>query len=200
METFKDLPVVAPKTRAAWRKWLEKDHDKVKAIWLVMYSKESGVKSITYPEAVEEALCFGWIDSVVYKRDEDSRYQYFTKRKPNSMWSALNKRRVAAMIEQGLMTKPGQDMIDLAKKTGTWDTLTEIDKHTVPPDLQKALNKNKTALKHYEAFPPSARHMILTWIQSAKRPETRQKRIDETVRLAKDNIRAQQPNPKPKTK
>jgi uncharacterized protein YdeI (YjbR/CyaY-like superfamily) len=196
METFKDLPAFFPKTRAAWRKWLEKNHDKAPMVWLVMYSKESGVKSITYPEAVEEALCFGWIDSVVYKRDEDSRYQYFTKRKHNSRWSALNKKRVAAMIQQGLMTKAGQDMIDLAKKTGTWDTLTEIDKHTIPPDLQKALNKNKTALKHFKAFPPSARHMILAWIQDAKRPETRLKRIDETVALAKDNIRARQPQKK----
>lgn len=198
METYKDLPVIIPKTRATWRKWLEKHHDSTKAIWLVMYSKESSVKSITYPEAVEEALCFGWIDSVVYKRDEHSRYQYFTKRKPKSMWSALNKKRVAAMIEQGLMMKAGQAMIDLAKKTGTWDTLTEIDKHTVPPDLQKALDKNKSALKNYTAFPPSARHVILAWIQDAKRPETRQKRIDETVTLAKDNIRARQPKPKAK--
>lgn len=195
---FKDQPVFIPKTRAAWRKWLEKNHDKTPMVWLVMHNKESGIKSITYSEAVEEALCFGWIDSVVYKRDDESRYQYFTKRKPKSRWSALNKKRVAEMIKQGLMTKAGQDMIDLAKETGTWDTLTEIDKHTVPPDLQKALNKNKVALKNYEAFPPSARHMILAWIQDAKRPETRQKRIEETVTLAKDNIRAQQPNPKAK--
>jgi uncharacterized protein YdeI (YjbR/CyaY-like superfamily) len=198
METYKDLPAFYPKTRAEWRKWLQKNHEKVKAVWLVMYKKDSGQKSIEYAEAVEEALCFGWIDSVVNKRDEDSRYQYFTLRKPKGRWSALNKKRVAAMLKRGLMTKTGQDMIDLAKKTGTWDTLTEIDKHTVPPDLQKALNKNKTALKYYEAFPPSARHVILAWIQDAKRPETRQKRIDETVRLAKDNIRAQQPKPKAK--
>lgn len=190
MEKYKDLPVVMAKTTKEWRNWLAKNHTKEKAVWLVFYNKASDKEGVGYVEAVEQALCFGWIDGLVNKRDDESRYQYFCPRKPKGNWAATNKERVERMIAAGHMTPAGQAMIDIAKKNGSWDTLTEIDNQIIPPDLQKLLNNNKTALKNFNAFSPSARKLILYWIKSAKRQETRDKRIQQTVEKAKDNIRA----------
>jgi uncharacterized protein YdeI (YjbR/CyaY-like superfamily) len=192
MEIFKSIQAYHPKNRKAWRNWLARNHQKEKAVWLIMYKKDSNAKSIKYDEAVEEALCFGWIDSVSYKRDEESRYQYFSPRKPKSNWSKLNRNRVESMIRQGLMTPAGQALVDLAKEKGTWESLEEIDNMSIPEDLQKQFSKNKKALKYFEAFPPSSKKMILGWIYLAKRPETRKKRIEETVKLAAKNIRVNQ--------
>jgi uncharacterized protein YdeI (YjbR/CyaY-like superfamily) len=174
------------KSRKAWRTWLAKNHDKEQAVWLIMYHMSSETKSIYYADAVEEALCFGWIDSTAIKRDAESRYQYFTRRKPKSTWSRVNRERVDRMIAEGLMTPAGQAMIDLAKKSGTW----EVDHDIMPDDLQAALDKNQKAKEYFKAFPPSSRQIILTWIANAKRPETREKRIMETVTLAAKNERA----------
>lgn len=185
-------------SRKAWRKWLEKNHKKEKNVWLVIYKKDSGVPSLTYAEAVEEALCFGWIDSKPNKRDDKSYVQLFAKRNPKSKWSALNKKRVAQLIRDGQMTPAGMEMIELAKKTGTWNALDEVDKLTIPSDLQKAFDKNKKAFTNWNAFPPSARKGILEWISNAKREETRAKRISDTVSLAAQNIRANQYTPKEK--
>jgi uncharacterized protein YdeI (YjbR/CyaY-like superfamily) len=185
-------------SRQSWRKWLQKNNRKEKNVWLVIYKKDSGVPSLTYAEAVEEALCFGWIDSKPNKRDDKSYLQFFAKRNPKSKWSALNKKRVAVLIKQGLMQPAGMEMIELAKKTGTWTALDEIDKLTLPTELQKAFNRNKKALVNWDAFPPSTRRGILEWISNAKREETRMKRIEETVSFAAQNIRANQYIPKTK--
>ena len=192
MEMYRGTQAFHPKDRKAWRNWLARNHRKEKPVWLIMYKKDSAVKSISYDDAVEEALCYGWIDSVVYKRDEESRYQYFSPRKPKSNWSKTNRDRVASMIRQGLMTPAGQAMVDLAKEKGTWESLDEIDNMSIPEDLQKQFSKNKKALKNFEAFPSSSKKMILGWILLAKRPETRKKRIEETVKLAAKNIRVNQ--------
>lgn len=178
------------KNRKAWRNWLQKNHAKEKAVWLVIYHKKSNTPSVYYNEAVEEALCFGWIDSKANKRDDKSAYQSFMQRKPKSNWSKLNRERAAKMIEQGLMHSSGQAMIDLAKKSGTWDALTDVQNYVVPHDLQQLLRKNKTAQKNFEAFSPSSKRIILEWVLNAKRPETRIKRIEETVTLAAKNIKA----------
>lgn len=190
METHKNIPAIHAKTRSQWRKWLEKNHKTKSAVWLIMYHKASETKSVYYPEAVEEALCFGWIDSVKHKRDHESAYQFFAKRKPKSNWSDLNRKRVEKMIEQKKMTPAGQTMIDLAKRTGTWTALVPIDNMVMPKDLQELFKKNKSAQKNFQAFSPSSRKIILLWIQSAKRPETRQKRVEEAVKLAAKNIKA----------
>lgn len=187
IETFKNTATLYAKDRSLWRKWLAKNNEKVSAIWLILYHKKSNTTCINYSEAVEEALCFGWIDSVKYKRDDESAYQMFTPRKPKSNWSKLNKERVERMIMAGLMTNAGQKLIDLAKKSGTWDALNEIDNETIPEDLEKAFKKNTEAKNNFEAFSSSAKKIILAWIQSAKRPETRAKRILATVNAAKEN-------------
>lgn len=161
-----------------------------------MYKKDAGVPTLTHSQAVDEALCFGWIDSLVTKRDEDSRYQFFTRRKPNSTWSKVNKAKIEKLLAEGMIKAEGLRVIELAKKNGSWDTLNDIDDLVIPEDLQKALKKNKAALKHFEAFPPSSKRLILYWIQSAKRDETRQKRIEETIALAAENKRANHPKVK----
>jgi uncharacterized protein YdeI (YjbR/CyaY-like superfamily) len=192
MEKFKDKKTFFAKTREQWRKWLEKNHSKENCVYLILYRKESKTQGVSYSDAVEEALCFGWIDSTVYKRDEESRYQFFAKRNPKGNWSASNKERVKRLIVQDLMMPAGQAMIDIAKKTGTWTALDSVEKMIIPQDLKMRLEKNKKAFKNFEAFSPSAKKIILVWIQTAKRPETRLARIKKTVELAAKNIKANQ--------
>jgi uncharacterized protein YdeI (YjbR/CyaY-like superfamily) len=178
------------KDRTAWRKWLQKNHKREKSVWLVLYYKKSSTPSIYYNEAVEEALCFGWIDSKGNKRDHESSYLYFAQRNPLSKWSKLNKQRVKNLMKAGLMTEAGLTMIRLAKQTKTWTALNKIERLTIPADLKKAFAKNKRAEKNFSQFPPSTRKRILDWINSGKLEKTRAKRIKETVSLAAANIRA----------
>jgi uncharacterized protein YdeI (YjbR/CyaY-like superfamily) len=180
------------KDQKAWRAWLKKNHSKEKSVWLILFKKKSSTPSVYYPEAVDEALCFGWIDSKPNKRDEESYFQFFAKRNSKSNWSKINKEKVAKLMKLGKMGKAGLEMVTLAKKTGTWDALNEVEEIVIPDDLQKAFSKSKIAATNFGAFPRSTKKGILDWILSAKRPETRQKRIDETVSLAKKNIRANQ--------
>ena len=196
MKIRESVKIFHAKTRKAWRSWLEKNHVREKSVWLVMSRKGSKTNSVSYADAVEEALCFGWIDSIKKKRDEESSVQYFCKRKPNGNWAKSNRDRVKKLIRLGLMKPAGQAMVDHAKKTGTWSALVETEKSTIPPDLKRAFHKNSKALKNFQAFPPSSKKLILTWILSAKRSETRQKRIEETVALAEKNKRANHYTPK----
>ncbi|MCF2505224.1 YdeI/OmpD-associated family protein [Dyadobacter sp. CY107] len=178
------------KSQEDWRKWLEENHQSEKSVWLIIYKKDSGTPSVNYTNAVDEALCFGWIDSKPNKRDEGSYYQFFAKRNPKSNWSKVNKGKVERLLELGLMTQAGLEAIEIAKERGTWTALDDVDEMIIPEDLQMALDKNKTALAYFDNFPRSSKRGILEWIMNAKRPETRQKRIDETVELATKNVKA----------
>ena len=179
-------------SRADWRAWLEQHHQQEKSVWLIIYRKESATPSVYYDEAVDEALCFGWVDSKPNKRDEESYFQFFSRRNPKSNWSRVNKQKVAALIEAGRMAEPGYEMVRLAQESGTWTALDEVENGVVPEDLQAALDQYEHAAQHFAEFPRSVKRGILEWIFNAKRNETRQKRIDETARLAKQNIRANQ--------
>jgi uncharacterized protein YdeI (YjbR/CyaY-like superfamily) len=196
MEERKGVAAVHCKNRKAWRNWLEKNHVTAKSVWLIIYKKESGTSSVYYPEAVDEALCFGWVDSLVNKRDEVSYYQYFAKRKPKSNWSKVNKEKVEKLMEAGLMMPAGLTMVELAKQTGTWTALDEVEQSVVPADMQALLNKQPEAQANWDNFPKSVKRGILEWILNAKKPETRKLRVEETVRLAAQNIRANQYQPK----
>jgi len=191
-EIHRGTKAVSAPTRKIWRTWLAKNHEKETSVWLIIFHKKSRQASVYYDEAVEEALCFGWVDSVSNSRNEESSYLYFAKRKPKSNWSKANKERVEKLTKLALIMPAGQAMIDLAKQTGTWTALEVVDQLTIPPDMQKLFDKNKTAEKNFLAFPASTRRGILEWILNAKRSETRQKRIEETVTLAAQNIRANQ--------
>ena len=176
--------------RGAWRAWLQANHDGQTGVWLVITHKDSNTPSVKYDAAVEEALCFGWVDSKPNKRDDESYYLYFAQRKRKSNWSRANKERVQLMIAESKMTSAGMALVEWAQAHGTWDALEDVENLVTPPDLQALLDANETARQHYKAFPPSSKRIILEWILNAKRPATRQKRIEETVRLAEQNIRA----------
>lgn len=189
-ERFKDSITFYAPTRKAWRNWLDKNHDKEYAVWLIIFHKTSETPSVYYPEAVEEALCYGWIDSAPRKRDSESQYLYFSRRKPKSKWSKANRDRVELLTAQGLIMPAGQALIDLAKRTGTWEALVHVEAGVIPDDLGKAFSRNKKALKNFEAFSPSAKRILLEWLASARRPETRAARIKEIVSKAAENKKA----------
>jgi uncharacterized protein YdeI (YjbR/CyaY-like superfamily) len=190
MEMHKSIKAVKAKTSDQWRDWLRVNHKKEDSVWLILFHKKSSIPSIYYAEAVEQAICFGWIDSIANKRDDESSYQYFSKRKPKSNWSKINRERAEKMSANGLMDDSGIEMIQLAKETGTWEALRDVQDNVIPDDLQTELNKSKKALHNFNAFPPSSKRGILEWILNAKKPETRKKRIRETVSLAAKNIKA----------
>ena len=183
------MPVSELKTffaidRKAWRKWLEKNHANSPDVWLIYYKKTSGKKRLEYNDAVEEALCFGWIDSTIRPIDDERYMQRFSQRKSKSGWSALNKRRIEKMIEQNLMTKPGLEKIEDAKKSGAWARLDQIEALKLPEDFEKALSRNKRASVNFENFPQFAKKQFLYHINSAKRPETRKQRIRLLIKMA----------------
>ncbi len=169
------------KDRTNWRKWLEKHHQSSAGIWLVYYKKGSGKTRVAYDEAVEEALCFGWIDSTLNPIDEDCYMQLFMPRKPKSGWSKLNKERVEKLINQGLMTAAGLEKIDLAKQHGTWSKLDQVEAFSIPPELEKAFKANKAAKKHFDSLSTWNKKYLLYWLHNAKRPETRMNRIQDIV-------------------
>ncbi len=193
MEYYKNNKTIHAKSRKEWRSWLKKNHQIEKCVWLIIYHKKSDTPSVYYAEAVEEALCFGWIDSVGNKRDEESSYLYFSIRKPKSNWSKLNRERVEILSQKNLIAPAGQAMIDLAKQTGTWIALEKVENLEIPVEMQKLFTKNKKAFANFQAFSPSSKKHILQWILNAKKEETKLKRITQVVELAKENIKANHP-------
>jgi len=183
---------VHPKTRVEWRKWLELHHTRTQGVWLISYKKATGKPRFDYDEAVEEALCFGWIDSKPNKLDDERSMLWFAPRKAGTGWSKINKARTEKMIEAGTMALAGLAKIDAAKKDGSWSALDTIEALEVPSDLAAALSANPIAQQHFDAFPRSVKRAILEWISTARKPETRAKRVKETARLAAENIRANQ--------
>jgi len=183
---------IQPADRAAWRAWLEQHHMRKEGVWLITYKKASGKPILSYDEAVEEALCFGWVDSKGRALDDERTMLWYAPRKAGTGWSRPNKERIERLMAAGLMAPAGLAKIEAAKKDGSWSLLDAVEDLTVPPDLQAALDEYPSAAKHWEAFPRSAKRGILEWIATAKRAETRAKRIAETARLAEDNVRANQ--------
>lgn len=183
---------IQPKSRAEWREWLSSHHTQEAGVWLITFKKSSGKQLLDYAGAVEEALCFGWVDSKGNKLDEERTMLWFTARKKGSGWSKLNKSRIEKLISAELMMPAGLAKIAAAKKDGSWSSLDSIEELEIPPDLEKAFAANKTAYKYFNEFPRSAKRAILFWIAGAKKPETRAKRIQETVTSASKNIRAKQ--------
>ncbi|MEJ7698475.1 MAG: YdeI/OmpD-associated family protein [Pyrinomonadaceae bacterium] len=178
-----------PLSRQEWRDWLAENYAKCAGIWFVYFKKQTGKPRVAYEEAVEEALCFGWIDSVPRKFDDERSKLLFTPRKPKSVWSKLNKERIERLIEIGLMTETGLTKIEAAKKDGLWNALDASDNLEIPTDLAQAFKKNKTASKNFAAFSDAAKRNILAWVGSAKRDETSAARIEKTVAMATQNKR-----------
>jgi uncharacterized protein YdeI (YjbR/CyaY-like superfamily) len=185
-----DYEQVLVSSRAEWREWLEANADTSPGIWLVMPRRGNDDPAPTYDEVVEEALCFGWIDSTVRTRDERVALQLLTPRKPSSTWSASNKERLARLIPAGLMTERGLRVVDAAKANGSWEILDSVERLEVPDDLAAALDADPAARAYFDGMPPGVRKQNLFFVISAKRPETRAARIAKIVTAAREGRRA----------
>jgi uncharacterized protein YdeI (YjbR/CyaY-like superfamily) len=184
-----DLPVYHPPDLAAWRAWLEAHHAG-RGVWVASWRKASGRDPVPYEDLVEEAICFGWIDSTVNILDDDRGLQLMTPRKPKSGWTRLNRQRVAAMEAQGRMTAAGRRVVEAARANGYWTIYDPVEDLLEPDDLAAALDGNPAARASWDGFPPSARKQMLWSIISAQRPETRAGRIAKIVTAAADGRRA----------
>lgn len=182
-----ELERIEAKDRKEWHQWLKENHATSSGVWLVYYKKGSGKPTVSYEEAVEEALSFGWIDSKVNSIDKERYMQIFTPRKVGSIWSKLNKERIKRLTEQGLMMPAGLEKVELAKKDGSWYFLNDIEDMVIPEDLKDALDSNDAARANFNAFSDSVKKQILYWIKTAKREATRKNRIEKTVTLATEN-------------
>ena len=180
-------PQVLIQSRAEWRVWLAAHHDEYRAIWLVSYKKHTGRPRMEYGDLVDEALCFGWIDSSVRALDDDRAMNYVSRRKKGSIWSRSNKERIERLVATGLMTPAGQVLIDAAKADGSWTSYDAVEDLAVAPDLLAALEADPIAADNFAAFAPTAKKPLLWWVYSAKTAATREARIAELVGMAHDN-------------
>ena len=178
------------RNRRKWRNWLSENHDKKNELWLVHHKKRTGTPSISLEDAVMEAICFGWIDGKLRSIDEDRYIVRYSPRRPNSVWSKINKDRAETLIRSGKMTAAGLAKIDEARQNGMWDTAyTNRRRDKIPPDLQKALEGDKDARTNFGNFANSYRNMYIGWVNDAKTDATRKKRIVEVVKRSRLNIK-----------
>ena len=187
-----EIETFCPKSRTDWREWLEKNHQSKQSVWLIYFKKSTKVPSISWSEAVDEALCFGWIDSTKKTIDEERYMQYFSRRKPNSNWSKINKEKVAKLIQNNLMTKAGFDSIETAKFNGSWTIIDKVEALLLPEDLKEELANFKGAKEYFDSLSKSDKKILLHWVISAKREETRQKRIIVITESAKKSMKPKQ--------
>lgn len=192
MAAGNDLPKIEVTSRAQLRAWLDAHHADSGSIWLVTWKRQTPDRHVPYDAIVEEALSFGWVDSLPRKLDAERTMLRLSPRKPGSAWSAANKARVERLTTAGSMMPAGLAMVEAAKADGTWTFLDDVERLEVPADLAEALATNPGSAEHFAAFPRSVRRGILEWIKQARRPETRAKRITETASLAVQNKRANQ--------
>ncbi len=175
-------PEIEPASRAEWRRWLAAHHEGSTGIWLVWHKRRVGPQPITLEEVIQETLCFGWVTGRVRPIDDERSALLCTPRRRGSIWSKANKQRVADLIQQGLMTDAGQRVIEAAKRDGSWHSLDAVEELRVPADLAQALAADPAAEADFNALTASDRKGLLWWIESAKRPETRKRRVEATVR------------------
>ncbi len=190
MSALDDAPYVHADDRATWRAWLDNHHADATGCWLVTWRAGAGHPGLSYEEAIEEATCFGWVDSTAGRFDEDRGKLYFAPRKARSPWAATNKARVARLTAQGRMMPAGIAAVEAAKENGYWEILDSAERLEVPDDLDAAFALRAPSAENFAAFPPSARKQMLAWVALARRPETRAARIDKIAAAAQRNERA----------
>jgi uncharacterized protein YdeI (YjbR/CyaY-like superfamily) len=181
-----------PANQEEWRKWLEENHSRKNSVWLIFRKEGTGNPNLSWSQAVDEAICFGWIDNVKKTIDDEFYKQYFCPRKANSIWSKINKNKVALLTQQGLMKEEGVKSVEIAKENGSWSILDEVDALQIPDDLLAELEARDGAKACFEQFSKSIKKGILYWVISAKRPATRQKRILEIAERASQNLKPKQ--------
>ncbi|WP_217603410.1 YdeI family protein [Chitinophaga sp. GbtcB8] len=188
----KEVATFCPASREDWRQWLKENHRLKESVLLVYYKKKSNIPSVIYSDAVDEALCFGWIDSTRTSLGDDKFMQFFCKRKPKSVWSKINKEKVQRLISEGLMTAAGYECIETAKKNGSWIILDDVEKLKIPKDLASGFKSKSGSKDYFMSLSRSVKKSILQWLVLAKRPETRQKRINEIAELASQKLKPKQ--------
>jgi uncharacterized protein YdeI (YjbR/CyaY-like superfamily) len=188
----KEVETYCPKSQADWREWLETNHQSEQSVWLIYFRVSTKVPSLSWSEAVDEALCFGWIDSTKKTIDKERYMQYFSRRKPSSTWSKINKDKVVQLTQNNLMAKAGFDCIATAKQNGTWSLMDDVENLIIPEDLSVALNANEGSMAFFQRQTKSMKKGMLYWVVAAKRVETRKKRIAEIARSAAQGIRPSQ--------
>ena len=175
-------------SRDEWREWLIRNHETCDELWLVYYKKHTKKPSVSYNDAVEEALCFGWIDSIIKSIDNEQYKQKYTPRRKNSVWSKVNKARIEKMIKEGKMTIYGLKKVEEAKKNGQWDkAYGSREKPEMPLEFKQALEMDITAFSNFSNFSNSNQTTYLSWYLSAKRPETKEKRLKQIIQWAREN-------------
>jgi len=180
------------KNDTEWRKWLHDNHDSSPGVQLIFHRVGSDAESMRWEEAVQVAICYGWIDSTVRKLDDERRIQLFTPRKDKSVWSKLNKTYIEKLTKENLMHESGLKKIATAKQNGSWESLDDVESLVMPKDLAAAFKKNKRAFANYENFSRSYRKSYLYWLNQAKREETRVARIAEIIRLCTENKKSRE--------
>ncbi|MES2848676.1 MAG: YdeI/OmpD-associated family protein [Bacteroidota bacterium] len=188
----KQTVTFCPASSKQWKQWLKDNHQTTQSVWLILYKQSSGKPVISWSDAVDEALCFGWIDSTRRPVDDEKFVQFFCKRKPAGTWSKINKEKVEKLIAAKRMTKAGLQSIETAKQNGSWTILDAVEALTIPKDLEKAFKTNKGSKKYFMGLSKSVKKMMLQWLVLAKQPATRQKRMTEIVTLAAKQTRPQQ--------
>jgi uncharacterized protein YdeI (YjbR/CyaY-like superfamily) len=179
-----DKPRVQPATRAEWRAWLAENHAISSGVWLISWKRRTGKPTVEYEDAVEEALCFGWIDGVLNRVDDERSAQWFAPRKPKGTWARSNKERVARLEAAGLMAPAGMEAVARARANGSWESLDIIDNLIVPEDLAAALDAKPGARQLFDASTVSVRRMCLAWVYQAKRPKTRAAHVAQLAEIA----------------
>jgi uncharacterized protein YdeI (YjbR/CyaY-like superfamily) len=187
-----EIETICPVNRREWREWLENNHDKKQAVWMIYYKKKSDAPSLSWSEAVDEALCFGWIDSKRKAVDKEKFIQFFSRRKAKSTWSKVNKEKIQRLTNEGLMTRAGLEVIEIAKQNGSWSILDEVEELIIPEDLEKEFNKSADSKSYFLSLSRSDRRNILQWIVLARRAETRQLRIRKIAELAAQKMKPEQ--------
>ncbi|NQV14189.1 YdeI/OmpD-associated family protein [bacterium] len=183
-QIINDKPTLSVRSREEWRLWLSENHNDHDQMWLIIYKKHTGKQIMTKTEAMDEAICFGWIDSLVKGIDDEKYMQKFTPRKPDSQWSEVNKSRVAQLEAQGLIEPAGKALIEHARETGEWFVTRSTPKNIeMSPGLTKALGKSSGAKERWDTLPASHRRKYLQWISQAKREATKQNRIKKTIKM-----------------
>ena len=175
-----------------WRKWLHENHNTSIGVYLIFYKVSSEFESMRWEEAVQVAICYGWIDSTVKKMDEERRKQVFSPRKNKSVWSKLNKTYIEKLLKENLIHTSGLVKIEIAKQNGSWNSLDAVEDLIIPEDLKLAFEKNEIAFENYQNFSPSYRKSYLYWLNQAKKEETRNNRINQIIIFCSQNKKSRE--------
>jgi uncharacterized protein YdeI (YjbR/CyaY-like superfamily) len=200
MTPEKEPETFCPASPQHWREWLQAHHAEKQSVWLIYHKKKSASPSLTWSQAVDEALCFGWIDSRAQLLDDERYQQFFSRRKPSSGWSKINKVKIERLSAAGLMAPAGLASIEMAKQNGAWTLLDEVEELHLPADLAQPLQARPLAASYFERLSRTDKRNILQWLVLAKRPDTRQKRIAEIVDLAAQQLKPVQFRSRPSSR